>query len=163
MTAGPDRVTVSHELDGWRWEYKSNGRTIAVSSEAYRDRADCLHGLFLVTGLTLDVPRSWRGTNEQGSLNVHTRRVLREQTRKWRGISASVHDWPGNRERRHIARVVERAAELGHAFADGGRSADYNKPWWQCSCGRAGGDASIVNTYRFVGFTLHARQVVEGR
>jgi uncharacterized protein YegP (UPF0339 family) len=35
----------------WRWRFvASNGRTIAVSSEAYHNEADCLHSIALVKG-----------------------------------------------------------------------------------------------------------------
>jgi hypothetical protein len=160
MSAGADRVVVSHDVDGWRWSYKSNGRTIAVSPDAYTERAACLHGLFLATGLRLDFPKGWRGTQEQGWIAVQPRRVLREQTRAWRGLTAEVHDFPGVRVVRHIARTVGRAAEMGHAFDRGGW---HPGPWWACSCGAVGDGAGSVQKYRWVGFTLHARQVVEGR
>ena len=33
----------------WRWTfYASNGEAIAVSSEAYRNKSDCLHSINLV-------------------------------------------------------------------------------------------------------------------
>jgi uncharacterized protein len=35
----------------WRWYVNaSNGKTIAVSSESYYNRQDCLHGIELVQG-----------------------------------------------------------------------------------------------------------------
>lgn len=164
MSAGPDRIVVSHDVDGWRWEYKANGRTIAMSSEAYVDRKAALHGLFLVTGVRLDVPKGWRGTQDAGSLQVEPRRILRQQAPDgtWHGLVASIHDFPGTRVQRHIARTIERAAELGHKFAGGNPRPD--AAWaWVCSCGATGDGASIANRYRWVGFNLHARQVVEGR
>lgn len=106
MSAGPDRIVVSHDVDGWRWSYGSNGRTLAVSSEAYRDRKACLHGLFLVTGVRLDLPPGWRGTADAGYLQVKARRHLRGTgNTPWRGLVASVHDWPGLRKRRAEARA----------------------------------------------------------
>ena len=33
----------------WRWAYKAaNGETIAVSSEGYKNKSDCVHGIDLV-------------------------------------------------------------------------------------------------------------------
>jgi uncharacterized protein len=32
----------------WRWRFISNGRTIAVSSEGYRNYVDCLRGIELL-------------------------------------------------------------------------------------------------------------------
>lgn len=117
MSAGPDRITVSHELDGWRWEYRSNGRIIGTSSEAYRDRAACLHGLWLVTGVTLDVPSGWRGTQDQGWLSAPpTTLPLRATTDPcWHGLIASIHDWPGIRaRRRELARRTASTRPLAH-------------------------------------------------
>jgi uncharacterized protein YegP (UPF0339 family) len=34
----------------WRWRFISNGRTIAVSSEGYRNYVDCLRGIELLQG-----------------------------------------------------------------------------------------------------------------
>jgi len=40
---------------GWRWTYEArNGRTIAVSSEAYNRRADCEHSINLVKNSSND-------------------------------------------------------------------------------------------------------------
>ncbi|MBZ9938882.1 DUF1508 domain-containing protein [Mesorhizobium sp. BR1-1-16] len=39
----------------WRWSYAAvNGRTIAVSSESYKRRADCEHGIELMKGSSRD-------------------------------------------------------------------------------------------------------------
>jgi uncharacterized protein YegP (UPF0339 family) len=34
----------------WRWRFVSNGRTIAVSSEGYKNYLDCLRGIELLQG-----------------------------------------------------------------------------------------------------------------
>jgi uncharacterized protein YegP (UPF0339 family) len=35
----------------WRWSYEaSNGKTIAVSSESYKRRADCMRGIEIMQG-----------------------------------------------------------------------------------------------------------------
>jgi uncharacterized protein YegP (UPF0339 family) len=35
----------------WRWSYEaSNGKTIAVSSEGYKRRADCMRGIEIMQG-----------------------------------------------------------------------------------------------------------------
>ena len=35
----------------WRWRYKAgNGEIIAVSSEGYKEKRDCAHGIDLVKG-----------------------------------------------------------------------------------------------------------------
>ena len=35
----------------WRWTlYANNGKAIAVSSESYHNKSDCLHGINLVKG-----------------------------------------------------------------------------------------------------------------
>lgn len=37
----------------WRWSYEAvNGKTIAVSSEGYKRRADCEHGIAIVKAST---------------------------------------------------------------------------------------------------------------
>lgn len=101
MSAGPDRIVVSHDVDGWRWVYHANGRAVGQSPHAYTERAACLHGLFLVTGVRLDVPKGWRGTRAEPRVDVpRPRRAVREQTRDWHGLIASVHDWPVPRRRR---------------------------------------------------------------
>jgi uncharacterized protein len=41
----------------WRWKFiSSNGRTIAVSSEGYRNYGDCLDGVVLVMETDTNTP-----------------------------------------------------------------------------------------------------------
>ena len=41
----------------WRWRLVSNNnKIIATSSESYYNKADCLHGIYLVQGANLDTP-----------------------------------------------------------------------------------------------------------
>lgn len=65
MPAGPDRIRISRDLEGlWAWEYRANGRTVATSEHGYTERAACLHGLHIVTGVSVRLPDGWRGTQE---------------------------------------------------------------------------------------------------
>lgn len=41
--------------DEWRWRYKAaNGEIISVSSEGYKKKADCRHGIDLMKASTND-------------------------------------------------------------------------------------------------------------
>ncbi len=42
-------VVYKDSVSEWRWRFKAaNGETIAVSSEGYVNKSDCLHGIKLV-------------------------------------------------------------------------------------------------------------------
>jgi len=41
----------------WRWRYVTNGRIIAVSSEGYRNEADCLRSIEIMKGSSNDPAR----------------------------------------------------------------------------------------------------------
>lgn len=79
MSAGPDRVTVARNADSglWEWRYNANGRPVAQSVHGYARREHALHGLYLATGIRLDVPKGWRGTEDEPILRPKVRRYLR--------------------------------------------------------------------------------------
>lgn len=42
--------------DGWRWRLKAANHETIAHGEAYKERADCLHGIALVKKVSGDTP-----------------------------------------------------------------------------------------------------------